>query len=125
MAHLIGNVFTAYVETALWSSNDESDEQGGEPMDKNYGAADLSPECRAAMLADVDRFITCIESGGIDTSGISDDMLGHDFWLTRCGHGTGFWARGYAGNLGDLLTEICKTFGEPNLYVGDNGMIYS
>lgn len=26
----------AFFEAALWSSNDESDESGGEPMDANY-----------------------------------------------------------------------------------------
>ena len=34
------DMFLSYVETALGSSNDESDPNGGEPMDKNYSIDD-------------------------------------------------------------------------------------
>ena len=32
----------AYIETMLWSTNDESDEKGGEPLDTNYGPTDIA-----------------------------------------------------------------------------------
>ena len=38
-------------------------------------------------------------------------LAGHDFALTRNGHGTGFWDRGL-GEMGDMLTEECKPYGE-------------
>ena len=37
-------------------------------------------------------------------------QAGPDFWLTREGHGTGFWDRG-AGDAGDLLSRAAKAFG--------------
>ena len=37
----------AYIEAALWSTNDQSNEQGGEPLDKNYTIDDID----AAALA--------------------------------------------------------------------------
>lgn len=40
---------------------------------------------------------------------IDYEQAGHDFWLTRCGHGSGFWNRGL-GKQGDQLTELCKEF---------------
>lgn len=51
----------------------------------------------------------------------------HDFWLTRNGHGAGFWEPGDYGwsDLGDKLTEFTKHYGEVNLYVGDDGTIYA
>ena len=42
-------VFEHYVIAALWSSNDESDESGGEPMDANYDATALSITTTADM----------------------------------------------------------------------------
>lgn len=41
---------------------------------------------------------------------------GHDFALTRNGHGAGYWDRGL-GTIGDLLTEAAKTYGESSLNV--------
>jgi len=36
----------------------------------------------------------------------TDEQIGHDLWLTRGGHGAGFWDRDLPN--GDKLTEICK-----------------
>lgn len=46
---------------------------------------------------------------------------GHDFHLTRDGHGAGFWDRGY-GEAGDLLTERAEEYGEGSheFWVADN-----
>lgn len=53
----------------------------------------------------------------------AEGRICHDFWLTRCGHGCGFWDGDY-GELGDRLTTAAKAFGEVDLYVGDDGLIY-
>ena len=50
-------------------------------------------------------------------------FAGHDFWLTRNGHGAGFWDRGL-GEVGDRLSNACKAFGSYDLYIGDDGKIY-
>jgi hypothetical protein len=49
--------------------------------------------------------------------------LGYDFWLTRNGHGTGFWDGGYP-ETGDRLTEIAESFGSSELYVGEDNIVY-
>lgn len=51
------------------------------------------------------------------------EMAGHDFWLTRNGHGAGFWDGDWP-NTGDKLTAIAKQFGEVWAYIGDDGLIY-
>jgi len=56
-------------------------------------------------------------------SGMNDEQIGHDFWLTRNGHGAGFWDRGL-GDMGEKLTEIAKSFGGCNAVLGDDGSIY-
>lgn len=53
----------------------------------------------------------------------SKEQAGTDFWLTRNGHGAGFWDRNL-GTIGDDLTEACKAFGETDLYSGDDNLLY-
>lgn len=52
-----------------------------------------------------------------------DECAGHDFWLTRNGHGAGFWDRGF-DKLGDDLTKVAKQFHEISAYTGDDGLVY-
>lgn len=111
----------AYIEAALWSSNDESTPSGGVPLDKNYSAADLAPETLAQMQADCEKFIQ-------ENAGYLEERAakygGHDFWLTRNGHGAGFWDGDWSDRAGEHLTNAAKKFGEVNLYV-ENGKIYA
>lgn len=123
--------FRAYVACALWSSTDESDESGGEPLDKNYGYEDIAPETLARMRADCDTFFV---NNAADLALYVDAMsrraewtntarAGHDFWLTRNGHGVGFWDRGL-GELGERLSRACYPFGSFDLYIGDDGRVH-
>jgi hypothetical protein len=52
------------------------------------------------------------------------ERAGHDFWLTRNGHGAGFWDGDWPEDVGERLTAASKTFGECFLYVGDDGRIH-
>jgi len=106
----------AYVECALWSSIGDD----GEPLDAVYSLDDLAPECLQQMVDDCQDFR---ELAGDALDGIDDEQAGHDFWLTRNGHGVGFWDRGL-GAVGDQLTKDSKSFGSCHLYVGDDGAIY-
>lgn len=122
--------FDAYVITALWSSNDESTPDGGEPFDANYTESDIAPEALAAMRADCDRFYaanaTDLECDGV-TFGPDfdqDGRAGHDFWLTRNGHGAGFWDGDWPEPQATRLTDAAHAFGERDLYLGDDGRIY-
>jgi hypothetical protein len=116
-----------FFETALWSSSDESDERGGEPMDKNYGVEDFDPTCRKRLEEE------CAKFWGQVRDDVKlrwdDERAGHHFWLTRCGHGTGFWDGDYEYEGGEddggYLTELSKAFGNVDLYVGDDGKVYA
>lgn len=118
---------TAYFEAALWSTADESNEQGGEPLDRNYGIDDFAPETRDKMIADAadfqERFGELIADD--DPAGRYGpwEQAGHDFWLTRNRHGAGFWDGDWPKH-GDELAAASKEYGEFDLYVGDDGLIY-
>lgn len=112
---------TAYIEAALWSSTDESDEQGGEPLDANYGLDDIAPETLASILNDCEAF----QQDHAEDIGSEPERAGHDFWLTRNGHGAGFWDGDWDDDIGQRLTDASDVYGSVDLYVGDDGLIYS
>ena len=120
-AHDLDTFLEAYIECALWSSTDNADDTGGAPLDDNYGPADLSPSCLASMTKDCRDFVS---ANLVDLAGLDESQAGHDFWLTRNGHGAGFWDRGL-GEIGRRLTDACRPYGSVDLYVGDDGQIHS
>jgi len=113
-----------YIETALWSSNDGSDESGGEPFDENYGEEDLAPKTVEKMRADCEAFFNKAAPILDTIEHLDYEMVAHDFWLTRNGHGAGFWDGDYPEPQAQQLTDLSKKFGERWLYLGDDGLIY-
>lgn len=119
----------AYIESAFWSTNDGATESGGEPLDKNYDRSDLDPDTLKKMAED------CLSFQQENADDIAqyprrgewsgDQLAGHDFWLTRCGHGTGFWDREYLPeDVRSRLSAAAENYGNVDLYVGDDGMVY-
>ena len=106
----------AYIEAALWSSNDPDT---GESLDQM--GVELAPETRAMMEKDCEEFIS--EAGHLIPAHQAD-QAGHDFWLTRNGHGCGFWDGDWGDELGEALTQVCEGYGEVDLYVYD-GQIHA
>ena len=127
-----------YLIAALWSSNDESTPSGGEPMDANYSLDDIAPETVQKAYADCFDFqnenaaklaaayLFYVENGNAahPDAGSPEACAGHDFCLTRNGHGAGFWDRGM-GAVGEALSDAARDCGEVNLNVGDDGKIHS
>lgn len=119
-----------YIETMLWSTTDESDDMGGEPMEDNYGVSDIAPEVMAKIVDDCSRFWGMVESLGIDLDaellidGDATEKAAFHFWLTRCGCGSGFWDGDWSDSVEDKLTKLAESFGEQWPYVGEDGMIY-
>lgn len=121
-----------YMETALWSSNDESDpDTGGDPMDDNYDITDIDKASADEMIADCKRFqeenekaiADCEDQVSTQTGDIFA-RAGHDFWLTRNGHGAGFWDGDWPEPHATTLDKASKAFGEVHLYIGDDGAIH-
>lgn len=122
----------AYLEAQLWVQSDPyGDEDGtGETFaDHGYSVDDVSTEYARSVR---DELASVVESFGELVQAYHDttdsearmqwsrsELFGHDFYLTREGHGTGFWDRGL-GELGDRLTEVAKSCGEANPLF-DNG----
>jgi len=122
---LLDSVVTAYIQCALWSSTDDE----GEPLDGLYEAWDFADEAEASMIEDCQDFLDLIKDEVWNWDQFwTPERLGHDFWLTRNGHGAGFWDRysdrHLGGAIGRQLTELCKPYGSSDVYVGDDGKLY-
>jgi hypothetical protein len=106
----------AYLITALWASTADD----GTPLDSL--GLEISPETRATMEAECRAFYEAHKHLWEDEMGYGDPQAGHDFWLTRNGHGAGFWDRKIKN--GDQLTVLAHKAGGRDLYVGDDNLIY-
>ncbi len=106
-----------YMATALWSSTGDD----GEPLDGTHDTKDIHPDTMAKMDADCQRFQA---ENGATMEGYKPSRCGHDFWLTRNRHGAGFWDGDYEEPDASTLTSASHSFGEVELYVGDDGKIH-
>ena len=113
--------FEAYVECALWSTTDNSDDNGGQPFDENYGPEDLSDETRAQMRKDC---LSFLQDNAEDIPPERYKQAGHDFWLTREGHGSGYWDGDWDDEVGRRLTKASKAYGSFELMLGEDGKIH-
>lgn len=115
---MISKMVNQYVVTMLWSSTADN---LGRPLDHDYSIEDLAPETLQKCVDDCNQFLAL---AGAITNGLDLEDLGHDFWLTRNGHGAGFWDGDYEKAIGLALTQIAESFSALDAYVGDDGKIY-
>lgn len=76
----------AYIEAIYFTETGDDDQPEAD--------ADLDPYTRMQAYIDCRNFYWAVtEELGINASYIDWRQAGHDLWLTRNGHGTGFWDR--------------------------------
>jgi hypothetical protein len=108
-----------YISALVWSSS--------------YGEHEtlddfrLSEEAKATLEEQADKFYA--DNADLlmraEEEGRSEEYLGHDFALTRNGHGAGFWdGRIQDKELAKALTDAAHKAGEVDLYLGDDDLIY-
>ena len=119
----------SYITTMLWASVGDD----GEPLDCHYSYTDLHPSAMHHCIADWQTFNEecarqdCADFTEYAEAGrrtIADEIAAHDLWLTRCGHGAGFWDGDYIEPYAARLTTIAETMGNLDPYIGDDGLIY-
>ena len=114
-------LFRCYCESALWSSLDNN----GQPLNELFSPSDMEECCLNRMLNDCRKFLedqrvtimAAYDQGWFETTDKAFQQAGHDFWLTRNGHGCGFWDGGWPDRVGEILARAAKKFGEFSLYV--------
>lgn len=85
---------------------------------------EITPKARRQALRACNLFaVMCgLIPGGEDAlSEMGESQAGHDLWLTRNGHGAGFWARGL-GSMGESLTQAAHILGETHAETDETGL---
>ena len=107
-----------YIQCALWTGvyDEKSDEIDSLTFD------DIAQATVIKLVNDCTLFQ---QQAKLLLVGLDQSQCGHDFWLTRNGHGAGFWDRNL-GDIGDQLTAVSKEFGEDSLSFWDSdGQVHS
>jgi hypothetical protein len=119
-----------YVNSLLWSTP-QSDDEGNclGNLDDDYGLEDINADTYKEIVSDCKDFLELCLSEGFDFRRNKEmlEQSAHDYALTRNGHGAGYWDRSedtYPGMDLNKLSELAKTQGSADLYVGDNGELY-
>lgn len=108
----------ACLDTAVWADKPE-----------DCDADDVWPACIPQILEDCYRFqrenkdlldaaYQLMRQDGGDRRLYDMTDAGHDFWLSRNGHGTGFWDRGL-GEVGDKLAKAASAYGNVDVLPGE------
>jgi hypothetical protein len=114
-----------YLYTMLWSdSRSETDDTS---ILETHSVDEVDAGARAEVRADVSQFIFALVTSG-DAKALqmvveNPEQAGHDLFMTRNGHGCGFWD-GDWDPCGDVLTRIAKDMGEQHAYVGEDDYVY-
>ncbi len=114
----------AYLVAALWT---EDDDAGSGDFEANGRPETLwhlwAPESLTTAAQTCREFLHKHRQD-IESAGLSEDQAGHDLWLTRNGHGSGFWDREGDKPTLTRLTDAAHALGGADLYQGDDGKLY-
>lgn len=111
----INTTILGYINCALWADSPDDETADMFTIDN------VSPEFLQEASANCKRFFDSVIRLGVKVEDYT--LLGHDLWLTRNGHGAGFWDGDWED--GDMLTELVDSmFSETYIYLGDNNKIY-
>lgn len=109
-----------YLTAIVWTESDQILESDGvDIVAEDYEFDKIS---RLEAVQDCGKFLVnnwddCQEFARLGYS------VGHDLWLTRQGHGAGFWDRG-TGMLGERLTNAAHELGEvAEVFISDNEIV--
>lgn len=124
---LLAGVQRGYRTAAEFTDTGEEGqpEAGNEWSDESAQKADIEVETFADqnIVAITSALRWHTENSDILHAGQVAGYVGHDLWMTRNGHGVGFWDRPeiYGEAMAAKLTEACLAIGGRGLYLGDDG----
>lgn len=113
MSSAIQSILDAYVECALWA--DEPEGYEGQVM-SDFALSEAWEDCQ--------QFMNTFYEELKETKNYS--QAGHDLWLTRNGHGAGFWDRSddvWPKDMRDRMTEYARKLGECYVYISDDNEV--
>lgn len=119
----IETALRSYAYAGLWTTQNMDNEEE-EHLDENYSVEDIAPDTMESMRRDVKKFYE-ENIDLLNQTSMDDARIGHNFWLNKNHHGSGFWdEEGVDREIGKKLSDASHKFKENLLVVGDDGKIH-
>ena len=99
MERNIAEIVLHYLVAALWTN--EEQEEGLQGLS---AVCNVDEGTRATATIQCQSFLD--EASPLLTEDWTDEQIGHDIWMTRGGHGVGFWDRDLPN--AKALSDICS-----------------
>jgi len=105
---IIDTVTAAYIDAVFFTDTGDTDQPTADTPLADSARDQARSDCEAFL-------IKCSEAGLLERMAkmpymMTWEAVGHDLWLTRNGHGSGFWDRGI-GDLGKAFTNLAQDAG--------------
>lgn len=110
-------LLSGYLAAAEWLLDDETDRDAITGW-SDQSVADATADCEAFAETYTTQLAAYYEITGRDA-----EHAGHDLWLSRNGHGAGFFDRGTEPVFRELQ-KAARGFGTSDAYLGDDGHLY-
>lgn len=113
----------SYLTCALWTSTDDNEESY---LDNNFQIEDIAIDDLIKIKIQCENFQknnVFLLQKAYEKVGYNASNAGHDLWLTRNGHGTGFWDRDL-NDIGEQLSLKAKELNVSDIYKGDDEKLY-
>lgn len=119
-----------YLSTAVWlATSGEESYHLTKALGHTSGEFTIDPDDMVKLL-DLRTIVEAVHECYDFCTDLDDELaeldaeqVGHDFYLTRNGHGAGFWDRGL-GEVGDRLSDAAKVYGETSIEILYEGRYY-
>ncbi len=112
----------AYIEALYFTDAGDGDQPGKDAALDPETLLDIQADCRSFW-----RRFGCFVNAAECTRGSGEYSIaaqaGHDFWLTRNGHGAGFWDGDWNKPYANMLAEGAQCYGVFETYLSDAGTI--
>jgi len=120
---IVDAMLPAYLDCALWASVDDD----GNPLDDTHDACDVPEEARAPIRADIEGFLRMSHRRlfrHVRSGDASWDRIANDLFLSRNGHGAGFFHGPYGDDC-DTLQALANTLGTSDpIVIGDGDVVF-
>lgn len=119
----VQQAIAGYLDAIIFTESDDDKDENG--IVNGMGEFDFAPSTINEISAELHAFVFTFQSCLLhamenSTIGYTWQDVGYDLWLTRNGHGIGFWDRdlgGYYGyNIGQALTGASEIMGAKSAY---------
>lgn len=121
MAYTIDDsMLKGFLACALWTSHMDDDEAYNFDEKSIYDFTDEAFEKLAKVVEDFQEANEELIEQLMDDENIGYGTIGHSLWLSRNGHGAGFFD--YSSEAGDKLHEIVQ-YNEQHLWINEEGKV--